>query len=191
MRKLLLGITLILIAGMTLAQDAGKKKGGPAGPPLMMMIPSLKDGADLPEKFSCSNAPAGTSPAISWMNPPMGTQSFAILLHDPEPHPGRGLYDVTHWFIWNIPATTTQLPEGVAGGSDLPDGSHQLKRGNPPTAGYFGPCAPAGPNHHYTFELYALDSKLDLSPDATRPDAMKAMDGHILGAAVFVTMFHR
>jgi Raf kinase inhibitor-like YbhB/YbcL family protein len=191
MKKLLLGITLILIAGMALAQDQGKKKAGPAGPPLMMMIPSLKDGADLPEKFSCSNAPAGTSPAISWMNPPMGTQSFAILLHDPEPHPGRGLYDVTHWFIWNIPATTMQLPEGVAGGSDLPDGSHQLKRGNPPTAGYFGPCAPAGPNHHYTFELYALDTKLDLSPDATRADAMKAMDGHILGAAVFVTMFHR
>jgi Raf kinase inhibitor-like YbhB/YbcL family protein len=191
MRKFLLGITLILIAGMALAQDQGKKKGGPAGPPLMMMIPALKDGADLPEKYSCSNAPAGTSPAISWMNPPMGTQSFAILLHDPEPHPGRGLYDVTHWFIWNIPATTTQLPEGVAGGSDLPDGSHQLKRGNPPTAGYFGPCAPPGPNHHYTFELYALDSKLDLSPDATRADAMKAMDGHILGAAVFVTMFHR
>jgi Raf kinase inhibitor-like YbhB/YbcL family protein len=191
MRKFLLGITLILIAGMALGQDQGKKKGGPAGPPLMMMIPSLTDGAPLPEKFSCSNAPAGTSPAISWMNPPMGTQSFAILLHDPEPHPGRGLYDVTHWFIWNIPATTMQLPEGLPGGSDLPDGSHQLKRGNPPTAGYFGPCAPAGPNHHYTFELYALDSKLDLSPDATRADAMKAMDGHILGAAIFVTLFHR
>jgi len=191
MRKILLGITLISIAGMALAQDQGKKKGGPAGPPLMMMIPALTDGAELPVKYSCSNAPAGTSPAISWMNPPMGTQSFAILLHDPEPHPGRGLYDVTHWFIWNIPATTMQLPEGLPGGSDLPDGSHQLKRGNPPTAGYFGPCAPAGPNHHYTFELYALDSKLDLSPDATRADAMKAMDGHILGAAVFVTMFHR
>jgi len=191
MRNLLICMTLILIAGMVPAQDQGKKKGGPAGPPLMMMIPALKDGADLPEKYSCSNAPAGTSPAISWMNPPMGTQSFAILLHDPEPHPGRGLYDVTHWFIWNIPATTMQLPEGVAGGSDLPDGSHQLKRGNPPTAGYFGPCAPPGPSHHYTFELYALDSKLDLSPDATRADAMKAMDGHILGAAVFVTMFHR
>jgi len=191
MRKVLLGITLILIAGMALGQDQGKKKGGPAGPPLMMMIPALKDGADLPEKYSCSNAPAGTSPAISWMNPPMGTQSFAILLHDPEPHPGRGLYDVTHWFIWNIPATTTQLPEGVPNGSDLPDGSHQRKRGNPPTAGYFGPCAPPGPSHHYTFELYALDTKLDLSPDATRADAMKALDGHILGAAVFVTMFHR
>ena len=100
-------------------------------------------------------------------------------------------YDVTHWFIWNIPASAKELPEGVAAGSDLPDGSHQLKRGNPPAAGYFGPCAPAGPNHHYTFELYALDSKLDLGADATRADAMKAMDGHILGAAVYIALFHR
>jgi len=52
-------------------------------------------------------------------------------------------------------------------------------------------AAPPGPNHHYTFELYALDTKLDLAADATRADAMKAMDGYILGAAVFVTLFHR
>ena len=66
-----------------------------------------------------------------------------------------------------------------------------MKRGNPPSAGYFGPCAPPGPNHHYTFELYALDSKLDLGPDATRADAMRAMDGHILAAAEYIALFHR
>jgi hypothetical protein len=50
--------------------------------------------------------------------------------------PQKGIYDVTHWFIWNIPATAKELPEGVPAGADLPDGSHQLKRGNPPAAGY-------------------------------------------------------
>ena len=180
---------LMIVAAAASAQDPGKK--GPPPAPLMMMIPDLKDGAPLPVKYSCSNAPAGVSPAIQWMNAPAATQSFAILLHDPEPHPQKGIYDVTHWFIWNIPATAKGLPEGLAGGSDLPDGSHQIKRGNPPTAGYFGPCAPPGLDHHYTFELYALDSKLDLSADSTRADAMKAMDGHILGAAVFVKLFHR
>ena len=187
MNKYVLG--LMIVAAAASAQDPGKK--GPPPAPLMMMIPDLKDGAPLPVKYSCSNAPAGVSPAIQWMNAPAATQSFAILLHDPEPHPQKGIYDVTHWFIWNIPAGAKGLPEGLAGGSDLPDGSHQIKRGNPPTAGYFGPCAPPGLDHHYTFELYALDSKLDLSADSTRADAMKAMDGHILGAAVFVTLFHR
>jgi Raf kinase inhibitor-like YbhB/YbcL family protein len=195
MRMSISAIGLILVAGMAWAQQppAGGGRGGPQGPPLMMMIPDLKDGADLPVKYSCSNAPAGVSPHIMWMNAPMATQSFAILLHDPEPHPGKGLYDVTHWFIWNIPATAKELPEDLPRMAELPDGSRQMKRGNGPnaTTGYFGPCAPVGPNHHYTFELYALDSKLDLAADATRADAMKAMDGHILGAAVFVTLFHR
>jgi len=48
-----------------------------------------------------------------------------------------------------------------------------------------------GRKHHCTVERNALDSKLDLPADATRADAMKAMDGHILGAAVFVTLFRR
>ena len=74
---------------------------------------------------------------------------------------------------------------------DLPSGAKQLKniRG---FAGYFGPCAPpTATPHHYTFELYALDTKLNLGAEATRADAMKALDGHILGAAVYVTMFKR
>jgi phosphatidylethanolamine-binding protein (PEBP) family uncharacterized protein len=58
--------------------------------------------------------------------------------------------------------------------------------------GYRGPGAgAAGPYHHYTFELYALDTKLDLGPDATRADVLKAMDGHILGKAALVGRFHR
>ena len=52
--------------------------------------------------------------------------------------------------------------------------------------------APAvGPHHHYTIELFALDTKLDLGPDATRADVLKAIDGHILGKGVLVGRFHR
>ena len=158
-------------------------------PPLTMTIPALKDGTELPVKFSCSNAPSGVSPQIQWTNTPNGTQSFAILLHDPEPRPQKGIGDITHWFIYNIPGTAKELAEGVPTG-DLPNGAKHIKniRG---FAGYFGPCAPPALYHHYTFELYALDSKLDLSADATRADAMKAIDGHILGSAIFVQLFKR
>ena len=45
--------------------------------------------------------------------------------------------------------------------------------------------------HHYTWELFALDLKLDLTPEATRADVLKAMDGHILGKGVLVGRFHR
>ena len=179
-------LSTLLLAG-TAGVFAQAKKAAP--PPFMIMIPDLKDGAELPIKYSCSNAPSGVSPQIQWMNAPAGTQSFAILLHDPEPHPQKSIYDVTHWFIYNIPGTATSMAEGVQNGA-MPDGTKHIKniRG---FDGYFGPCAPPGINHHYTFELYALDTKLDLGADATREDAMKSMDGNILGNAVFVSMFKR
>jgi Raf kinase inhibitor-like YbhB/YbcL family protein len=185
MNKFLLCAVVLLPAATVVAQD---KKAAPP-PPLMMMMPDLKDGAELPVKYSCSNAPSGVSPRIQWTNTPPKTESFALLLHDPEPHPRGSIYDITHWFIYNIPATATGLPEAVANG-DLPDGAKQLK-GARGFAGYFGPCAPPGPNHHYTYQLFALDTKLDLGPDGTRADAEKAMDGHILGSAEIVQLFHR
>ena len=63
--------------------------------------------------------------------------------------------------------------------------------------GYMGPGAPPGPYHHYTFELYALDTKLDVpqgtpqEANQTRNAVINAMDGHVLGKAVLVGLFHR
>jgi Raf kinase inhibitor-like YbhB/YbcL family protein len=99
--------------------------------------------------------------------------------------------DVTHWMAFNIPATATSLPEGVPATPQLPDGTIQIKnlRGG---VGFMGAGAgAAGPYHHYTWELFALDTKLDLGPDATRADVLKAMDGHILGKGVLEGRFHR
>jgi phosphatidylethanolamine-binding protein (PEBP) family uncharacterized protein len=95
--------------------------------------------------------------------------------------------------VWNIPGTATGLPEGVPTCADRPDGSHQVSASGPV---YRGPGAgAAGPMHHYTFEIYALDIKLDTPAAAdafeTRTNVMKAMQGHILGKAVYVGLFHR
>ena len=162
---------------------------GPQAPPLLMTIPGFADGSTVPVKFTCSAQPAAVSPEVQWSQVPPGTQSFMLLLHDPEPRPAKGLTDITHWLIWNVPGTAKGLPEGVPAGT-LPVGSHQLK-GNRPAGMYNGPCAPPGPNHHYTWELYALDTKLDLPEEATRADVMKAADGHILGAAIWIGLYHR
>jgi hypothetical protein len=86
------------------------------------------------------------------------------------------------------------LPEGFQQG-ELPDGTRQVSlRGN----GYMGPGAPAGPYHHYTFELYAVDMKLDVAQPAspqqandTRIAVINAMDGHVLGKAILVGRFHQ
>jgi hypothetical protein len=96
-----------------------------------------------------------------------------------------------HSMMVNIPGTARELPEGIPAAPQLPDGTIQPKnfRGQPV---YLPPGAPApGPHHHYMWELFALDKKLDLGPEATYADVMKAMEGHVLGKAVVVGRFHR
>ena len=205
MRRVLM--TATLTAAMSLALLAqgppaggGQGRGGPGGggrgpqtPPLLMTSPAWEDGGVIPDKFTGAAGPTSPSPELKFAQVPPGTLSFALIMHDPEPaipaKSSRG--DVTHWLIWNIPGTSTGLPEGVAQG-DLADGSKQQSlRGQ----GYMGPGAPPGPYHHYTFTLYALDTKLEITPAQnafeTRTAILNAMEGHVLGKAILVARFHR
>ena len=179
------------------AQGGGQGRGGgrgPQAPPLIMTTTAWEDGGIIPNKYTMAAGPMAVSPELKWSQVPMGTQSFVLLLHDPEPVLNKGSkMDITHWLIWNIPGTSTGLPEGVASG-ELPDGSRQISlRGN----AYMGPGAPAGPYHHYTFELFALDTRLDVPQGTpqqasdTRTAVVNAMDGHVLGKAVLVARFHQ
>ncbi len=179
---------LVLWVGSAAAQGPGKK--GPAPPAMRLTSTAFPDGSVIPDKYTQA-VPNAVSPELQWTNVPMGTVSFVLLFHDPDVALQRKLDDVTHWIMWNIPGTATKLDEGVKEGATLPDGTVQGKntRG---TNAYMGPGAPANaPEHHYTFELFALDTKLDLRPDASRADVMKAMDGHILSKAVWEGRFHR
>jgi Raf kinase inhibitor-like YbhB/YbcL family protein len=184
---------LIAAAAQVWAQGnppAPAQKKGPAGPGLTLTTTAFEDGGIIPPKYTQQD-PKPVSPKLSWTNVPSGTASFALIMHDPDTAPGRNTEDILHWMIFNIPGEARELPEGMSDAATLPDGSVQAKsrRGTP---GFMGPGAPpAGPHHHYTFELYALDSKLSLGPDATRADVLKAMDGHVVGKGVLVGRFHR
>jgi Raf kinase inhibitor-like YbhB/YbcL family protein len=179
---------MVLLAGAAVAQGGGKK--GPGAPPMRLTSPAFADGSVIPDKYT-QQVPDAVSPELEWSSVPPGTMTFVLLFHDPDVALQRKTGDVTHWIAWNIPGTMTKLSEGVKPEATSSDGMVQGKntRGNP---GYMGPGAPPnGPDHHYTFELFALDTKLDLGPDATREQVMSAMEGHILGKAVWEGRFHR
>ena len=182
---------LLLVCGLlpASAQQAAPPA-MPAAPQFLLTIPAFSDGAEVPVKYTCSAQPSFVSPALQWSNVPKGAASFTLLFHDPDANPKMGMWDVTHWIVWNIPAAATGLPEDVKPGPKMDDGAIQGKniRG---VNGYQGPCPPPGKPHHYTFELYVLDTTLDLGADAPRADVLKAMDGHIIGKAVYVGYFHR
>ena len=199
-RRWLVVSMVVLAATSMAAQERGGQRGGApaaAAPAMTLTIAGFPDGGQIPVRFSQAAPGAapgeGTSPAISWSNPPAGTQSFMLNMHDMDVARNATTDDQAHWVVWNIPATATGLPEGVAKGPQLPDGSYQISATGQV---YRGPGAPAtGPQHHYMFELFALDTKLDVQPTAdafeTRTNVVKAMQGHILGKAVYGGLFRR
>jgi Raf kinase inhibitor-like YbhB/YbcL family protein len=193
MRLTSVGLIMLGLSVSAVAQNAG----GGAAPAMTLTIAGYPDGGHIPVKFSqaAPGVPAGegTSPAIQWANAPAGTQSFLLHMHDLDVTRNKTSDDQAHWVVWNIPASAKGLPEGVPKGSQLADGSYQISATGPM---YRGPGAPAnGPFHHYVIELYALDSKVDVKPSsdafATRAEAIKAIQGHILGKAVYTGLFRR
>ncbi len=182
---------------MVSAAAAQQRGGPPAAPPMTMTVAGFADGGQIPVKYSQA-APGvatgeGLSPAITWTNVPAGTQSFVLNMHDMDVARNKTTDDQAHWVVWNIPGTATGLPEGVSKGARLADGSYQISATGQM---YRGPGAPAnGPMHHYMFEVYALDARLDVAPAAdafeTRANVMKAMQGHVLGKAVYGGLFKR
>jgi Raf kinase inhibitor-like YbhB/YbcL family protein len=172
------------------AQDKGAKKQGGPPPMISIKIADFADGARIPERFTCAAGPTSPSPAIAWSGAPAGTQSFVLIMHDPDPVINGSVNDVLHWAILDIPGNSKGLPEGVKGG-DQADGAKQINNiaGRP---GYLGPCPPPGHgDHHYTLELYALSEKLGVPASTSRADLLNAMNGKVLSKGVYIGIFGR
>jgi Raf kinase inhibitor-like YbhB/YbcL family protein len=191
MKSWMASMVLFFAAVAATAQTPPTPAPVPTKPRLALTTDAFEDGGIIPNKFTMAAEGTPVSPKLTWMNVPEGTVSFALVLIDPDTAVMKKTDEVLHWLIFNIPGTAHELPEGVPTQAQLPDGSIQLLNQGK-KVGYMGMGAAAvGPYHHYTFELFALDIKLTLGPDATQSDVMKAMDGHILMKGVLVGRFHR
>lgn len=125
------------------------------------------------------------SPALSWSGAPDGTRSFALICHDPDaPLVLPGNYGFVHWVLYGIPASATQLPEGV---EDYVQGANNF--GKP---GYGGPMPPEGHGpHHYFFWLLALDSEPELEPGLTMWELLQKIDSSVIGMNRLVGTYSR
>jgi Raf kinase inhibitor-like YbhB/YbcL family protein len=173
-------------------RGGGRGRGGTV---IMTLTAPWAPGAEIPIKHT--QAGGEVSPALSWDNPPETVVSFALIVHDVSAAVNPGTDDVLHWMVWNIPAASRGLPEGVPSGSQLPDGMRQISATGP---NYRGPGALAsGPPHVYVFELFALDSMIDVpalgpagaSVPQIRAAVMAAMATHVRGKAVTAGVFKR
>ena len=149
---------------------------------LNVMSSSFSANGMLHERFT--EYADGVSPALAW-KAVADAKSYAVIMEDPDAKP---VTPFVHWVMWNIPADTTSIPEGVQEQARLsdPDGVLQGRttRGAP---GYYGPKPPVGEAaHRYHFQVYALDTMLDVPFGADRDQVLQAMQGHVLAKGEIV-----
>ncbi len=134
----------------------------------------------IPSRFTCSGA--DVSPQLSWTGVPGSAQSVAVTVIDPDA-PGRPF---VHWLIFNLPAGTSDLPEGASATGGAVQGRNDFGSNS-----YRGPCPPPGSPHHYHFTVYALDGKVSLPNGASEPSFRDAIKGHVLASGELVGTFKR
>src|SRR5438552_2488934 len=122
---------------------------------LELISSAFRRGKPIPKPYTRDGG--NVSPPLRWNAPPAGTRSLALICEDPDAP--RGAF--THWVVFNLPATSPGLNEGVPPQTKLRDGTGQGTN-DFGAVGYGGPAPPPGKPHHYQFKLFALDQTLDL-----------------------------
>lgn len=135
---------------------------------------AFAQGKPIPAKYTCDGL--DISPPLAWSDAPSGTQSFALIMDDPDAPGGT-------WVLFNLPAQTHQLAEKAA-----PQGAQG--RNSWGRLGYGGPCPPSG-THRYFFRLHALDTRLRLPAGASKEQVLRAMQGHVLAQAEWMGVYGR
>ena len=145
---------------------------------LKLSSQAFNPSALIPAKYTCDGQ--DVNPPLLIENIPAETKSLALIVDDPDAPAGTWV----HWVVWNISPATSEIKE-----HSLPSGAQEgmtdFRR-----RGYGGPCPPSG-THRYFFKLYALDTMLSLSPNATKAALESAMKGHILAQAELMGLYKR
>ena len=149
----------------------------------------------VPEEYSAYGD--NKSIDLSWSNLPAGTVQLALICDDPEVVTiGMMETPFPHWVAYNIPASASGLPEGmatdavvsgVAGLDGMINGLNGTSR-----SGYFGPRPPVnGHLHAYHFRVYAIDANLDLGEGLNKDELLAAIDGHVLATGMLMGHYER
>ncbi|MDE2475351.1 MAG: YbhB/YbcL family Raf kinase inhibitor-like protein [Alphaproteobacteria bacterium] len=187
-------VTLLLaVPALAQGQNAGdgppllaNKIAVPSGATARLLVTSgaFTSGSTLNDRYTQNGD--NMSPGLTWARGPLGTQSYVVLAEDA----GVNRHDpVVHWVVYNIPSTTTTLDQNVPTEAHLENGAEQGKNASG-SAGYIGPKPPAGQTHPYHFEVFALNTKLNLDPaNADRQAVVNAMKGNVLASGEIVASY--
>ena len=192
MRNLVIFFYVLIIPTLLMFNSGCKSQKEPVMPvtnspePFTLTSSSFSEGAAIPDKYSSKGG--NMSPQLAWKTPPVGVKSYALICDDPDAPVGIW----THWVIFNIPASVSELPAGfpeeIAATSPAYGALQGANSGKHNR--YDGPQPPSG-THHYHFRLYALDIALlpDLKTGAGLESVKTAIEQHKIGMASLMGTF--
>ena len=143
---------------------------------LTITSPAFENNELKPKKYAAGGE--NLSPPLNIEGIPEGTKSLVLIVDDLDT-PMKITWN--HWVMWNIPPAD-EIGEDSAPGIQ---GRNTARRNS-----YDGPSPPFG-THRYFFKVYALDTNLDLNPNASKKDVEKAMEGHILAKGELIGLYHK
>ncbi len=189
MLRILLFLVLFLVAPFLAGcrhsdpPEPAAAPGAAANVPFTLSSSSLQNGT-IPKDLTCDGS--DQSPSLAWSTPPAETKSLVLTETDPDAPGGT----FTHWVLYNLPPNTSGLPANVPKQEQLSDGSKQ-GRNDFGKIGYGGSCPPKGSTHRYFFDLFALDTNLNLPSGATRAQVEDAMNTHVLARGKLMARYSR
>lgn len=142
---------------------------------LTIESPAFTNNNSIPSKYTCDGT--NVNPALTIKDIPVETKSLALIMDDPDAP--NGTFD--HWLMWDIPVREN-IEENSMPGIQGKNSKGENK--------YTGPCPPSG-THHYHFRIYALGTKLNLSPGTDKSALLKAMEDHILAEGELTGLYKK
>ena len=151
---------------------------------LVVTSPAFENEQPIPSRYTCDGQ--DISPPLDWGAGPMGTESYALIMDDPDAPGGTWV----HWIAWNIKGTKLPEDEATQDMAESPLGQIRHGTNSWERIGYGGPCPPGG-SHRYFFKLYALDTDLSLAEGTSKVEVVEAMEGHVLAEATLMGRYTR
>jgi Raf kinase inhibitor-like YbhB/YbcL family protein len=156
---------------------------------ISLTSPAFKFGKPIPKIYTVDGQ--NISPPLAWNRAPDPTQQYVLIMEDPDASRDEPFI---HWIVYDLSASTVSLPEGISppGARGTSSGQHWIEGANSTgKIGYIGPKPPPGKPHRYFFELFAIDTPLNLAPGETKKEILNAIEDHVIAKGILMGTYQR
>ena len=155
------------------------------GGAIPMASTAVLDGGWLDPVYA--KAQDNTSPPLEW-TAVLEAETYVLIVEDPDAPREKPF---VHWMLWNIPGQLTALPANIAK-TLHPEGLEGLMQGENTLGehGWTGMAPPQGHGvHHYHFQLFALNKRLDFGPNTQLEELVNALRGNTIAKGELVGLY--